>query len=123
MDKTQDPVVSIGVGVTIKGRMTVPGLVVIEGLLDGELQAESVIVGTTGQILGRVETQHIEVSGRIQGQTQADHLWVRATGSVQGEIRYGVLEVERGGELDGPIMSVPSHRTPDIAADASHAFP
>ena len=38
---------------------------------------------------------------------ELDRLTVRATGKVLGKIRYGQLEIERGGIISGTIEALP----------------
>ena len=122
-EKNQEPAATIGAGVAVKGVMKVPGLVVVEGSFDGELTAETVVVGNSGQVTGTVSATLVEVMGRIRHQLTAQHLVIHATGSVSGEASYSVLEVARGGEIDGKINRLPATAsTPDNAAAWPAAF-
>jgi cytoskeletal protein CcmA (bactofilin family) len=48
----------------------------------------------------------IEVRGRFEGNLVVrKRLFIRATGRVSGTIRYGQLEIERGGQISGDIQS------------------
>jgi cytoskeletal protein CcmA (bactofilin family) len=46
------------------------------------------------------------VRGRFEGNLVVrKRLFIRATGRVSGTIRYGQLEIERGGQISGDIQS------------------
>ena len=53
--------VVIGDGVVVKGAFTVPSKAVINGVIEGDLTAEEVLIGTTGRITGRVSAKMIEI--------------------------------------------------------------
>ena len=55
----------IGEGVTAKGTFHVPGRAVINGSLEGELQAKEIIVGPTGKGVGQFRAESAEVRGEI----------------------------------------------------------
>ena len=49
-----------------------------------------------------------EIRGRFEGTlTVRKRLFIRATGRVMGTIRYGQIEVERGGRISGDIEATP----------------
>jgi cytoskeletal protein CcmA (bactofilin family) len=53
---------------------------------------------------GKAEVEDAEISGVYEGElTVRNRLLIRATGRVRGAVRYGELEIERGGRLSGSI--------------------
>jgi cytoskeletal protein CcmA (bactofilin family) len=99
---TTEPTV-IGRGTVIEGTLRVSGRVQVDGQIDGTLIAEGhVSVGPTGSILGEVVADELAVGGRVEGKvTVRNHLHVASQGVTRGDVRYGSLQVERGGVLDG----------------------
>jgi cytoskeletal protein CcmA (bactofilin family) len=57
--------VVIGDGVIIKGVFFVPAKAVINGIIEGDLTADEVLIGTTGKITGRISAKVIDVRGQI----------------------------------------------------------
>ena len=57
--------VVIGDGVVVKGAFTVPSKAVINGVIEGDLTAEEVLIGPTGRITGRVSAKVIDVRGEL----------------------------------------------------------
>jgi len=57
--------VVIGDGVVVKGAFTVPAKAVINGVIEGDLTAEEVLIGPTGRITGRVSAKLIDVRGQL----------------------------------------------------------
>lgn len=114
---------SIGEGVVVKGVLKVPGLVRIEGRFEGELSAQSLIVGHTGEVVGQAQATRVEVWGQMSHQVQADHLIIHGSGAVRGRTRYAELEIARGGVLEGQINRAPTAAsTPGNAAVGPDAF-
>lgn len=99
---TTEPTV-IGRGTVIEGTLRVSGRVQVDGQIDGTLLADGhVSVGPNGSILGEVVADDLAVGGRVEGKvTVKNHLHVASQGVTRGEVRYGSLQVERGGVLDG----------------------
>ncbi|MEY2790294.1 MAG: hypothetical protein RL295_458 [Pseudomonadota bacterium] len=94
----------IGDGVVVKGAFTVPSKAVINGVIEGDLTAEEVLIGTTGRITGRVSAKMIDVRGQLHHTIVSEKsLIVRATGKIVGKIHYAEIEIEKGGEIEGAL--------------------
>lgn len=94
----------IGEGVSLRGDLSVPGVASIEGSFEGDLSADSIVVGARGKVVGTVKVRQAEVQGETRQTLQVTgKLIVRSTGQVHGNALYGELEVERGGVLRGAI--------------------
>jgi cytoskeletal protein CcmA (bactofilin family) len=93
----------IGRGTLIEGTVRVSGRVQVDGAIDGMLVAEGpVSVGPSGSIIGEVVAHELAVGGRVEGKVSVrEHLHVAPNGVCRGEVRYGSLQVDRGGVLDG----------------------
>ena len=75
----------IGEGVSVSGKFIVPGRAVINGSLDGELQAEELLVGAQGKIVGNVKVRRADVFGEVHDTLLAsEHLIIRTSGRVNG---------------------------------------
>ena len=96
--------VVIGDGVVVKGAFTVPSKAVINGVIEGDLTAEEVLIGTTGRITGRVSAKMIDVRGQLHHTIVSEKsLIVRATGKSVGKIHYAEIGIEKGGEIEGAL--------------------
>ena len=79
--------VVIGDGVVVKGAFTVPSKAVINGVIEGDLTAEEVLIGPTGRITGRVSAKVIDVRGQLHNTIVSEKsLIVRTTGKIVGKI-------------------------------------
>jgi len=95
----------IGEGVTVSGKFVVPGRAVINGSLEGDLQADEILVGAQGKLIGNIKVRKADVFGEIHDTLLAsEHLIIRSTGRVNGNASYGEIEIERGGLVQGAIV-------------------
>ena len=98
---------TIGEGVKVVGQLVVPGLAVINGTLQGELQADELLVGPKGPLPGQVRVRTADIHGSTHETLEAsEFLCVRGTGRVNGQARYGEIEIEKGGVIRGAISPV-----------------
>ena len=98
---------TIGEGVKVLGQLHVPGLAVINGTLEGELQADELLVGPKGSLSGKVRVRTADVHGSTFEILEAsEFLRVRSSGCINGQARYGVIEIEKGGAISGTVSPV-----------------
>lgn len=97
-------IIVIGEGVSVVGSFTVPGRASIYGSLQGELDADEVMVGQNGRVVGLLKARHVELLGEARETIVAsERLVVKGTGKVDGQITYGEIEVERGAFVKGTL--------------------
>ena len=125
--KATEPTV-IGQGTVIEGTIRVSGRVQVDGQIDGSLIAEGhVSVGPTGTILGEVVAAELAVGGRVEGKVNVrDNLHIAPGGITRGEVRYGSLQVDRGGVIDGSTLQGEDTNTlegTNSTGDSAHAPP
>lgn len=95
----------VGREIRLSGEITACEKLVVEGRVEANLTDSRIIdIATTGYFKGTAEVEEAIISGEFQGTlTVRGRLFVRATGKVSGELRYGELEIERGGRISGDI--------------------
>ena len=110
------PHLHAGPGIRIKGEITGCETLRIEGAVDGTVDASHVILCNGGSFLGTMNVDHAEITGSFDGTLNVrGQLVVKSGGSVAGTVRYGQMEVERGGDITGDIG-----RATSPVNDASH---
>ncbi len=106
----------VGEGVFMKGSMQVPGTASIDGKLEGELSADTVIVQNNGSMDGRTTANHVRVAGSLTNTTVANKsLVVESSGLIGGSITYNELEIKKGGQLQGNIYKVGQQPAPSYS--------
>ncbi|MBV2263521.1 MAG: polymer-forming cytoskeletal protein [Thauera sp.] len=97
--------VLVGHSVALHVAMKVPGRLVIDGLVCGEIEADEIELRPGGRLEGRISCRRADLSGRIQGELFVrDRTVVRSTARISGLLVYGqVLQVEAGALLDAAL--------------------
>ena len=91
-------------------RLTVEGTVEAS-MPDGRLL--EIVKG--GNFNGTVTVDSADIAGSFEGELKVKkRLFIRASGRVSGTVRYGQLEVERGGRIEGKSEYDPADREADL---------
>jgi cytoskeletal protein CcmA (bactofilin family) len=95
----------VGREISLKGEITHCDRLLIEGSVEANLSdCRDVEIAGSGLFKGSAAIETAEIHGRFEGTlTVRKRLFIRATGVVTGTIRYGQIEVERGGRIAGDI--------------------
>jgi cytoskeletal protein CcmA (bactofilin family) len=97
----------VGQGVSMKGDLSVPGTLVVDGLVEGNIDARAVWVSPSGAIKGTIVATEAEIHGEISEAIEVKQLLVvHATGRVLGDVRYGELQLEKGAVVSGTLACV-----------------
>jgi len=80
-------------------------LLVVEGRVEAVLSdSRAIEVSATGVFKGKAQIESAEISGVFEGElVTTDKLIIHSTGRVYGSIRYGQIEIARGGIIAGQI--------------------
>ncbi len=96
----------VGQGISLSGEITACDRLVVEGNVQVTLnETRAIEIAETGKFTnGKAEVDEAEISGVYEGELTVRHrLLIRSTGRVTGTVRYGELEIERGGQLSGTV--------------------
>lgn len=97
-------ILHIGPGTVLKGDITTCESLVVQGNLNGTVEASLMLLAQGGVVDGTVNVQTAEIEGAFTGTlTVKGLLAVKGGGQIQGTVRYGELEIERGCQLNGDI--------------------
>jgi cytoskeletal protein CcmA (bactofilin family) len=86
-------------GTKIVGDISAPGLLEIQGEVQGRVIADSVVIEERGTVDGEVRAAAIGVKGHFTGQLNGGAVRVHATARLSGKIRYDTLSIESGSEI------------------------
>ena len=108
----------IGPGTNIVGDLTTEGTVRVEGRVEGTVRAgKTVIIGTTGEVVGDVLTQDAVIGGRVRGTVVAEsRLELQSTCDIEGNIRARTqhLKMEEGARFNGQIHMLDGSEAPAL---------
>lgn len=104
----------VGREIILEGSITACDKLIVEGRVEATLtDCRDMEVTEHGCFKGDADIEIAEVNGLVEGTlTARDLLLIRGKGVVRGTIRYGRLEIERGGKIEGDIRVY----EPEVAA-------
>ncbi len=95
---------TVGPGIRLKGEISDCDILVVEGHVEASAKAKLIEIAETGTLIGDIEVETADVSGRVDGSLNAnERLIIRSTGRVSGKIRYDTIEIESGGRISGDV--------------------
>ena len=98
--------VIIGNGVTLKGDITDADEVQIDGTADVTMSADNLIVGSTGDLTGTIQSDNADVWGNVDGDLKiSGTLTIQEQGSVSGSVEYQSLQIKLGGKIKGDVKA------------------
>jgi cytoskeletal protein CcmA (bactofilin family) len=119
----------------VRGTLVSAGDIQIDGRVDGDVRANSLVIGDKAALVGDVYAEEAVVRGRVEGSIRARKVQLCATCHVEGNILHEALSVEIGAFFEGncrhsdnPLADAPvanvAERRPAAApplATAAHA--
>jgi len=95
----------VGREIALSGEIRACDLLVVEGRVEAVLSdSRAIEVSSTGVFKGKAQIESAEISGVFEGElVTREKLIIHATGRVYGNIRYGQIEIARGGIIAGQI--------------------
>ena len=86
---------------TVTGTLVSSGEVQIDGRVEGDVRAASLVIGEKASISGDVYADEAIVRGRVEGGIRARRVQLCATAHVEGNILHEALSVEAGAFFEG----------------------
>ena len=105
----------------MSGAISACEVLVVEGCVEASItDCREIEVADGGTFKGEAAIELAEIKGSFVGTLIArELLLIRATGRVAGKIRFGRLEVERGGRIEGDVAAyVPGEDTDEGSGGA-----
>lgn len=104
----------------ITGDVVVSGALHIDGLVKGNLVAESdskaiIRVSEKGRVVGDITAPNVIINGDVKGDVCAlEHLELAQKGRVTGDVYYTTIEMVLGGQVNGQMKHlIESDQMPD----------
>jgi len=103
----------VGGGTRIAGEVSVKGTVRIDGIVEGNVDADWIVIGESGRILGNARARGIVVGGAVEGNLHAaETVELEGKSSVAGEIVTPKLSIAEGAVFDG-LSRMKTETVPD----------
>jgi cytoskeletal protein CcmA (bactofilin family) len=115
----------VGQGIRLSGEISSCDRLVVEGAVEATLNDTLALeIAESGRFTGGCEVEEADISGVYEGDlTVRKRLFVRGTGKLTGTVRYGELELERGGQIAGNISVLDAAASRAGSSTSSEAKP
>jgi cytoskeletal protein CcmA (bactofilin family) len=100
----QSPILHVGKGVKLNGKISSCGVLTVEGDVEAKVTARMLQIAKDASFEGTAIVEEAEIDGRFNGTLQVSgKLTVRRGARLTGRLSYGQLEVEPGAEIRGQL--------------------
>jgi len=94
----------LGIDSSFKGELKVKGTLRVDGTVEGQLDADYVILSETAEVKGEIKAKKIIIGGKMDGNTRAQELLeIKSKGKVWGDIFTQKLTIIEGAEFNGKV--------------------
>ena len=94
----------LGMNSSFKGQLNVKGTLRVDGTVEGQLDADYVILSETAEVKGEIKAKKIIIGGKIDGNARAQELVeIKSKGKVWGDIFTPKLTIIEGAEFNGKV--------------------
>ena len=94
----------LGINSSFKGQLNVKGTLRVDGTVEGQLDADYVILSETAEVKGEIKAKKIIIGGKIDGNARAQELVeIKSKGKVWGDIFTPKLTIIEGAEFNGKV--------------------
>jgi cytoskeletal protein CcmA (bactofilin family) len=94
----------IGVNSIFKGEVKTEGTLRIDGTIDGNINADWVVISEKASLKGDIVARGIIVDGRVEGNLKAEEIVeIKSKGQVFGDISANKLSMLEGGIFNGRV--------------------
>ena len=75
----------------------------VDGVIQGDIKGQEVVVGPNGKVIGTVTANVIRIEGTIQGALKGSSVSLMPTARVDGDILHQKLAISEGAQFDGRV--------------------
>jgi len=85
----------------ILGNIVSDGNIDFDGIINGNIRCETLVIRANGQVKGEVVAENVQVYGTVKGLIRAKNIQLFADCNVEGIIMHETLSIEDGANVDG----------------------
>lgn len=111
----------VGREISLAGEIKACERLVVEGRVEADLKdCRMLQISQSGLYRGGALVQQAEIGGRFEGDlTVTGLLKLQSTGRISGTLRYGEIEIARGGKIAGTVEEIEAGKAGEAAPDAA----
>ena len=109
IEKDKDTIPSIiSEGSEFIGNVKTSGEIQIDGVLNGNVKAQQIVVGVNGNVHGNLTADISRILGKVEGKIRVEILEIVKTASVKGDVFKKTISIESGSKITGNINELES---------------
>jgi cytoskeletal protein CcmA (bactofilin family) len=85
----------------INGIVATEGTLEVNGVIEGEIAADSLLIGHEGEVGGKVRAGQTELRGKLTGEIASTRLTLRAAAHMEADATCEELVIESGAHVEG----------------------
>jgi cytoskeletal protein CcmA (bactofilin family) len=89
---------------TITGNVHSSGDIQIEGIVEGDIRSQSLVVGDGATVKGEVMAEEVVVNGRVVGRLRGVKVRLASSARVEGDIVHKTIAIESGAHFEGSVQ-------------------
>lgn len=89
---------------TITGNVRSSGDIQVEGIVEGDVHAHTLIVGETATVKGEVVADEVVVHGRVVGRLRGLKIRLTSSARCEGDIVHKTIAIESGAHFEGSVQ-------------------
>lgn len=98
-DEKKSPTI-VGAGCKLKGNIDTDHTVQIHGVVHGNINAETIIIGRGGQVIGNISAHSLFLHGSLEGDATIDTVNVFTNAKMIGTLYYKTLNITGNNGLE-----------------------
>lgn len=96
----------IGADLTVVGNLISRGEVLIDGEIEGDVHAATIVIGEGARITGSLVADEIIVRGTVLGSIRGKRVVLQSASKVEGDLFHNQLAIEQGAFFEGKSRRV-----------------
>ena len=105
----------ISADLKITGDLISDGDIQLNGILVGNVKSDSLTIGETARVEGKISAKELRVSGEVIGEVTAGNVALSKGARVNGDITHESLAIEPGADVEGHIRRQEAPRLKAVA--------
>ena len=89
---------------TITGNVRSSGDIQVEGVVEGDVRAQTLIVGESATVKGEVVAEEVIVHGRVIGRLRGLKVRLSSSARCEGDIVHKMIAIESGAHFEGSVQ-------------------
>jgi cytoskeletal protein CcmA (bactofilin family) len=91
----------ISADLTIIGNLISQGEVQVDGEVQGDIQAQRIVIGERARITGALIAEEVVVRGSVQGSIRGNAVTFQSSSRIEGDVFHKSLAIEQGAFFEG----------------------